>query len=110
MRKVLAALALTSVIVRASAASPQQSTFSSKLLAATKTLTAKACRPHTSFGGNYYVSRCMYVPPMFVDGEWGVTVHFVLEDKNGKFVPVQGSDAIYVFNKAGKFIKVIPGM
>jgi len=37
-------------------------------------------------------------------------VHFVLVDKSGNYVGAMGTDAVYVFDKAGKFVKIIPGM
>jgi hypothetical protein len=110
MRNVLAVLALAFVTVAACASAPTQQVSPNDLLAATRKRTAKDCRPHAYFGADLYVSRCVYSPPAFIDGEWNVMVHFVLVDKSGKYVGAMGTDAVYVFNKAGKFVKVIPGM
>jgi len=110
MRSVLAALALVSVTAAACASPSARGVPPSKLLAITKQLSAKDCRPHTQFSTDLYVSRCVYSPPAFIDGEWSVMVHFVLVDKSGNYVGAMGTDAVYVFDKAGKFVKIIPGM
>ncbi|MGH9692822.1 MAG: hypothetical protein ACRD5Z_01680 [Bryobacteraceae bacterium] len=110
MRNVLAALALASVAAAACASSLSPSVSPSKLLAATKQLSAKDCHPHAYFSTDLYVSRCVYSPAAFIDGKWSVMVHFVVVDKSGKYVGAMGTDAVYVFNKVGKFVKIIPGM
>lgn len=110
MRIVLAVIVLTFVTSAACASSPSPSVSPSELLEATKQLSAKACRPHAHFSTDLYVSHCVYTPAAFIDGEWGVMVHFVLVDKSGKYVAVTDTDAIYLFNKAGKFVKIDSGM
>jgi hypothetical protein len=110
MRKILVAFVLSLAAAAAYASQPPQSVAPDKLLAATKKLAAKDCRPRNSFGTGMYVSHCVYSPPAFIDGEWNVMVHFVLVDKNGKHIGAMGTDAVYLFNRAGKFISVLPGM
>jgi hypothetical protein len=110
MRSVLAALAMASLAVAACASSSSRQVSPSDLLAATKQRAAKDCRPHAYFGAGLYVSRCVYSPAAFIDGEWSVMVHFVLVDKSDKYIGAMGTDAVYVFDRAGKFVKIIPGM
>ena len=109
MRYVLAALAVVSVTSLAVASSLPRGANASEILAATKQLASKDCRPHY-FGGGLYVSRCEYEPAGFIGGKWGVIVHRILVDSKGNFVGAMGTDTVYEFNKAGKFVDTIPGM
>ena len=107
MGKVLVALALALATMVSCASPPARKASESEVLAATKQLTAKDCRPH---GGSeaVHVSGCKY-SPSFANGQWRVVVLYLMADKSGNRVFPFGADATYVFDISGKFIKVIGG-
>jgi hypothetical protein len=101
---------LLAALVTASCSSlPTRRASADQILASTKRLTAEACAPGSKFGDDW-VSGCSYAPPALIHGEWGVIVRYMLVDKNGNRIPVMGAESIYLFDEAGKFIKILPGM
>ena len=104
------AILMATLAIGACGSVPPRRASASQILATTKQLTAKDCGSHSEFGHGLWVSRCSYAPPAFIDGEWGVIVRYILVDEKGNHVGVMGADSIYLFDKTGKFIKILPGM
>jgi hypothetical protein len=107
MRCVLAlAVAAFATSALAAPAPPQAS--KSEIIASTKRLVANDCRPH-DFGGGLHVTGCA-LSPAFINSQWSVIVRYVLADKKGNPAPAMGAFSLYIFDRSGKFIKIIPGM
>jgi hypothetical protein len=105
MKNFFAALTLASVAIAACASQPTRKASESEILATTKQLTAKDCHPQGRSNVEH-VSGCTY-SPTFINGEWNVDVTYIMVDKNGKRLLPFGAGAMYFFDSAGKFIKII---
>ena len=102
------ALAVASFALTAFAATDRHAS-KGEILASTKQIAAKDCRPHP-IGYGSRIAGCTYSQPFFLHGQWNVFVRYRTVDKNGNPEYAQGAESIYVFDGFGKFVEILPGM
>ena len=105
MRYVSSIVAFSALVLAACAAQPRPIASESDVLAATKRMSAQDCDP--SAHPRQQIVGCRY-SAAFIKGEWQVLRVYEVEYR-GERVGVSGG-LTYIFDRTGKFVKIIGGM
>lgn len=108
MKYAFAILVLPVLAANACAAQPQPAASESEVLVAAKQLSAQDCAPRGwSEQHEERMVGCSY-SAAFIEGQWWVTQVYDFEYR-GKRAHASGGN-IYIFNRAGRFVKIVRGM